>query len=47
MARSESRGAHFRTDHPEEDPKWIKTLIISKDENAMKIGTAPIGEAFN
>ncbi len=47
MARKESRGSHYRTDHPEEDTKWLKTIIITKDEKAMGIETVPIGEAFD
>jgi len=46
MMRRESRGAHYRQDHPEQDPEWVKTVIISKKESAMLLATAPIGEAF-
>jgi fumarate reductase (CoM/CoB) subunit A len=46
MMRRESRGAHYRLDHPEEDPSWIKTVTISKKDSAMQLTTAPIGEAF-
>jgi succinate dehydrogenase/fumarate reductase flavoprotein subunit len=46
MMRRESRGAHYRLDHPEEDPSWVKTVVISKNDSAMQVTTAPIGEAF-
>jgi succinate dehydrogenase/fumarate reductase flavoprotein subunit len=46
MMRRESRGAHYRLDHPEEDPTWVKTVVISKKGPAMHLATAPIGEAF-
>jgi succinate dehydrogenase/fumarate reductase flavoprotein subunit len=47
MMRRESRGAHYRTDHPDEDPKWRKTIIIRKREEAMELTTVPLGEAFH
>jgi fumarate reductase (CoM/CoB) subunit A len=46
MMRRESRGAHYRLDHPEEDPAWVKTIVISKKNSAMQVTTVPIGEAF-
>jgi succinate dehydrogenase/fumarate reductase flavoprotein subunit len=46
MMRRESRGAHYRLDHPEEDPSWVKTVVISKKDSAMQVTTVPIGEAF-
>jgi succinate dehydrogenase/fumarate reductase flavoprotein subunit len=46
MKRRESRGAHYRTDHPEEDPSWVKTIIIRKKGEAMELKTTPVGEAF-
>lgn len=46
MERRESRGAHFRLDHPDEKPEWRKTIMLSKKENAVHIAYAVIGEAF-
>jgi succinate dehydrogenase/fumarate reductase flavoprotein subunit len=46
MMRRESRGAHYRLDHPEDDPAWVKTVVISKKNSAMQLTTVPIGEAF-
>jgi len=46
MERRESRGAHFRLDHPEEDPAWRKTIILSKKDDAIQVTHAALGEAF-
>jgi len=46
MERRESRGAHYRLDHPEEDLEWRKTIILSKRDEAIQIDHAAIGEAF-
>ena len=40
MERKESRGAHYRTDYPIEDPRWLKSVIVSEsDTGAMRINS--------
>jgi succinate dehydrogenase/fumarate reductase flavoprotein subunit len=46
MERRESRGAHYRRDHPGEDPAWRRTIIVSKRGDAMQLTAAALGEAF-
>jgi len=46
MERRESRGAHFRRDHPAEDPAWRRTVIISMKGDSMQLGTAALGGAY-
>ena len=46
MERKESRGAHYRLDYPEEREEWMKTVILSKQDKAIKVTHAKIGEAY-
>jgi succinate dehydrogenase/fumarate reductase flavoprotein subunit len=46
MERRESRGAHYRRDHPAEDPAWRRTIIVSRKGESMELSTAALGEAF-
>ena len=32
LNRTESRGGHFRTDHPEPDPKWARRTLLTLDQ---------------
>jgi succinate dehydrogenase / fumarate reductase flavoprotein subunit/fumarate reductase flavoprotein subunit len=43
LAREESRGAHFRSDHPERDDKrWLRTVIAVRGDEAPALSTRPV-----
>jgi succinate dehydrogenase / fumarate reductase flavoprotein subunit len=43
LARTESRGWHYREDFPKRDDKnWLKWIILQKDGDKMTVSTEPI-----
>ncbi|MBN2319477.1 MAG: FAD-dependent oxidoreductase [Acidobacteria bacterium] len=43
LARTESRGWHYREDYPErDDENWLKWIIVKKDGDNMAVTTEPI-----
>jgi succinate dehydrogenase / fumarate reductase flavoprotein subunit len=43
LHREESRGAHFRQDHPErDDANWLVNVRISRDVDRMSFTTEPV-----
>jgi succinate dehydrogenase / fumarate reductase flavoprotein subunit len=43
LERTESRGAHFRTDHPErDDENWLKHTLAHLDEDGPQISYKPV-----
>ena len=43
LLRTESRGAHYRSDYPEENNKeWLKNIVISKKNEDMWLSTVPV-----
>jgi succinate dehydrogenase/fumarate reductase flavoprotein subunit len=42
LKRTESRGAHYRSDYPEENNNlWLKNIEISKKNGSMSLCTVP------
>lgn len=43
LERTESRGAHFRSDYPEEDDGWIKVVVVTEGaDGGMSLATMPV-----
>jgi succinate dehydrogenase / fumarate reductase, flavoprotein subunit len=41
--RTESRGAHYRSDFPETTKEWEKNIVCAKDETGeMRLWTEPV-----
>jgi len=42
LCRTESRGHHFRSDYPREDPAWLNHTLILKKGESLECTTAPV-----
>jgi L-aspartate oxidase len=42
LARPESRGAHFRAEHPLAEPAWRRRILLTPAEEGVRIETAPV-----
>jgi succinate dehydrogenase/fumarate reductase flavoprotein subunit len=43
LIRSESRGAHYRSDYPAENNQdWLKNIVISRQNNEIKLQPVPV-----
>ncbi len=44
LARTESRGAHFRSDHPATDPAWRRRILLSPNGPDIRLETQAVAE---
>ncbi len=42
LCRTESRGHHFRSDYPQEDPAWLKHTLIQKKGESLECTSVPV-----
>jgi len=42
LARTESRGAHFRSDHPLPDPAWRRRILLTPAAGAIGLSSEPL-----
>jgi L-aspartate oxidase len=44
LARPESRGAHFRADHPSKDPAWRRRILLERagGHDGIRLGFQPV-----
>jgi L-aspartate oxidase len=45
LARPESRGAHFRADHPLADPAWRRRILLTPEGSGARLETEPVATA--
>jgi L-aspartate oxidase len=45
LARPESRGAHFRADHPLTDPAWRRRILLTPELAGVRLDTEPVTTA--
>jgi succinate dehydrogenase/fumarate reductase flavoprotein subunit len=47
LLRTESRGAHYRSDYPvENDQDWLKNIVISRQDNEIALQPVPVSMDF-
>jgi L-aspartate oxidase len=44
LARPESRGAHFRADHPLADPAWRRRILLTSEAGVPRLETEPVAD---
>jgi len=42
LKRTESRGSHFRVEHPEEEDEWLKNIVLRKGDSGMEVEIRPV-----
>ena len=45
LTRTESRGAHYRDDYPEEDERWLKVIEIHDQNGEMTLSVNPVNSS--
>ncbi len=45
LTRTESRGAHYRSDYPEEDERWLKVIELRCQGGEMVLNTVPVNSS--
>ncbi len=47
LKRTESRGAHFRVDYPDEDnSRWLRNIVFRKGEAGMEVETTTVSQVL-
>ena len=44
LERTESRGAHYRTDYPDTDDTWRVNLVMSEEPAGLELWTRGVAE---